>query len=229
MADIKDKIRKLLALAGNNPSEHEADSAMRAALKLMAKHNIDSSTFDREVSKIGEMHLNGKGRPWERLLCQAVGRLYFCGYLYTKRSKTVTTHQFIGSEENASVASEIASWLVDAVRREARRAAQGDVPAFNSFCSGAASRINQRVNRIIEEAKRGEITDEATGKSLVLASVYDREEAETSEYIQKLNPRMKKLAIRASDGDAYTRGAQYGDSVGLNRQLGGSTKAKRLA
>lgn len=38
---IADKIQKLLSLAGNNPSQEEAQAALLKAQKLMAQYNID--------------------------------------------------------------------------------------------------------------------------------------------------------------------------------------------
>ncbi|MCE5361558.1 MAG: DUF2786 domain-containing protein, partial [Acidithiobacillus sp.] len=38
--DIKDKIAKLLALAGNNPNQAEAISALAKARELMAEHGL---------------------------------------------------------------------------------------------------------------------------------------------------------------------------------------------
>ena len=43
--NIISKIEKLLALAGNNPSETEAQAAMLKAQKLMAEHNLDLAQF----------------------------------------------------------------------------------------------------------------------------------------------------------------------------------------
>lgn len=50
--NIISKIEKLLALAGNNPSETEAQAAMLKAQQLMAQHNLDMSQFqDRPQEK----------------------------------------------------------------------------------------------------------------------------------------------------------------------------------
>ena len=38
--DVKDKIAKLLALAGNNPSQEEAKAALLRARELMAEHKL---------------------------------------------------------------------------------------------------------------------------------------------------------------------------------------------
>ena len=43
MERILEKIRRALALAGDNPNEHEALAAALKAQELMAKYNIDIS------------------------------------------------------------------------------------------------------------------------------------------------------------------------------------------
>lgn len=49
---IISKIEKLLALAGNNPSEQEAQAALLKAQQLMAEHNLDMTQFqDRPQEK----------------------------------------------------------------------------------------------------------------------------------------------------------------------------------
>ena len=49
--NIISKIEKLLALAGNNPSEAEAQAALLKAQQLMAEHNLDMAQFE-EAGKV---------------------------------------------------------------------------------------------------------------------------------------------------------------------------------
>ena len=42
------RIEKLLSLAGNNPSQEEAQSAMLMAQKLMAEHNLSMEAFQEK-------------------------------------------------------------------------------------------------------------------------------------------------------------------------------------
>ena len=49
---MKDKIRKLLALASDpNASDGERDNASRMAARLMAKHDIDLADLEEEALK----------------------------------------------------------------------------------------------------------------------------------------------------------------------------------
>lgn len=48
MNKMLDKVQKLLALAGNNPSEEEAKAAAMKAQKLIAQYNLDLSSLSSE-------------------------------------------------------------------------------------------------------------------------------------------------------------------------------------
>lgn len=48
MNKMLDKVRKLLALAGNNPSEEEAQAAALKAQELIAQYNLDLSALSSE-------------------------------------------------------------------------------------------------------------------------------------------------------------------------------------
>lgn len=64
MNKMIDKVRKLLALAGNNPSEEEAQAAALKAQKLIAQYNLDLSneTGEQISYKLVEaIHSNNEG------------------------------------------------------------------------------------------------------------------------------------------------------------------------
>lgn len=52
MSQIADKIQKLLALAGNNPSQEEAQAALLKAQALMAKYNLKESDISTDGNKL---------------------------------------------------------------------------------------------------------------------------------------------------------------------------------
>lgn len=219
MSDVKDRIRKLLALAGNNPNEHEAESAMRAALKLMAKNGLSAADFNPKDHKVGEIHIEGRGRPWERVVVSAIANLYFCDYLSMRLGKNKVRHMLIGTEENTAVASDIANWVTSSIRRAGRKG--GTTAYFNSFCAGASIRISARVAKLMADAKAGKVEAEGTGKALVLVDAYDAATSANQDYIgQHYKPKKaRSLTIGGSDSKAVQDGFAYADSVGLNRQM----------
>jgi hypothetical protein len=73
---IRDRIRKLLALASNNPHEGEASSAAAMAVRLMAEHNISAAdvaaSAPRERVTIGRRMVPVSCATWEARLAGLV-------------------------------------------------------------------------------------------------------------------------------------------------------------
>lgn len=125
-SNISQRIRKLLALADGNQNEHERDAAMKLALELLAKHNLDLSVVtdaSKELSVV-EHEAWLKLEPWIRAILQAACKLYytrfymrpiFRGYYHDRKEWHPT---FVGTEENISVTMELASWLINSIRLE---------------------------------------------------------------------------------------------------------------
>ena len=92
MNKIADKIQKLLSLAGNNPSEAEAQAALLKAQKLIAQYNIDMAKFSGEEKieytlEISKVKANPRDNQLNIILansfaCKAIihsGKLSFFG------------------------------------------------------------------------------------------------------------------------------------------------------
>ena len=80
---ILDRIKKLFALGSNNPNEHEAESAMKMARKLLDKHNL--SIFDpNEKEEVGIKIEDNLNMPWTRMVYGAIARLYDVKYIIDK-------------------------------------------------------------------------------------------------------------------------------------------------
>lgn len=227
---IKAKIRKLLALAGNNPSAHEANVAMTMAHKLMAKFNLQS----RDVTDIEEQYIDARNTmrssgPWAVTICNWIGQLYFCKYYVTRHGKRVDTHIFVGKQSNVEMAQMISDYVIGIVHTGSIQASRtGGVPARNSFRNAAAQQIFLRCKSLIEAAKRGDITDE-TGTALVLASTYLVEQEKAKEYFEsrhKVNkPRNGLMKLQRSHAEAARAGHEVGKSVAIQPQV----KSKQTA
>ncbi len=73
------RIRKLLALASNNPSKEEAASAALKAQKLMAEHGIDDiRSLSCDESDIGISWTPAKRKPWRGQLAYIIARNFRC-------------------------------------------------------------------------------------------------------------------------------------------------------
>ena len=106
MADIKDRIAKLLALDGNNPSDGEAKAALLRARELMAKHKLRPEECQKaETAKVVEslvgVSVTGRKYAWAVALSGIIGKHYCC-VAYRRHQKGTQTQRigFVGLEDD---------------------------------------------------------------------------------------------------------------------------------
>lgn len=94
------KVEKLLALAGNNPSEEEAQAAMLKAQKLIAEYNLDMSNLSsedkEEIVMMAATHSNNEG--YRIRLAQVLGANFRCRVIMCGN-----TVNFMGYKTDAEV------------------------------------------------------------------------------------------------------------------------------
>lgn len=220
---IQDRIAKLLAVAKSIPDSPEGEIAMRKAMLWLAKANLTLEEFEAsgdDGKTIGELQWNEfLNRPWARQVATSVSKLYFCKVLFfTVPGKKKITVSVIGTKTNTEVAHQISSWVVDCIIKQSRKTCD-TTPALNSFRAAAAIAVSDKVRKIIQEEGKTDV-GEGTGKSLVLASVYQQKQEENDGYMNS-KYKTKTLTKRAkiSDPGAAHAGYQYGKSVNLNKQI----------
>lgn len=105
MEDMKiiETIKKLYALAGNNPSENEAKAAALKAQRLMAKYHIELSEVSvKEKEDISEKNVEvGTGNKWKYSLANIIADNFRCR-TFTYGSETIV---FYGYDTDTEVAS----------------------------------------------------------------------------------------------------------------------------
>lgn len=217
---IQDKIRKLLALAGNNPSEHEAATALAMAHKLMAKHNLSHKDIDiHNAPKVGELIWQGiKTPPHNRTIINAIMKLYDCSWLMMPTQGAI----IIGTEQDANVAQEVCAWLIQAINRQNARYNKENFCTGNSFAQGAATKVWLKVKEIQDKTKR-ELEQEQQGQGTALAVIQDQKKLDQDNYINstyKLTKPRKSRALAGHNVEAYNAGKQYADGLNLGKQLG---------
>lgn len=118
------KIENLLALAGNNPNEHEAIAAALKAQELMAKYNVELADIEgnntsQEISK--EIYdikkSNHNVNKWKYKLSNIIAR-NFCCKTYTINRSSVA---FYGYEKDAKICKQVFSFLYETGNRLAER------------------------------------------------------------------------------------------------------------
>lgn len=75
---LMNKVNKLLALAGNNPSQEEANAAYTKAQKLIAEYNLNMDEFAEkdDIVMLPCTHSNNEG--YRTLLCMIIAKNFRC-------------------------------------------------------------------------------------------------------------------------------------------------------
>lgn len=137
---LMEKVNKLLALAGNNPSEEEAKSAALKAQELIARYNLDMSALGGEekiqYKLIKATHPNNNG--YRSTLAVTLAQNFRC--------RTVLIGQdihFFGRDIDAQACTEVFNTLYVTMRRAgqrqerlARKEGRSAHGVFNSYVVG---------------------------------------------------------------------------------------------
>jgi hypothetical protein len=124
---VIERIRKLLALAGNNPNENEAALAAARAQELMLQHDLTmesvSTKVDQRTAGIGKsdsMVLRQKGKPggWKVALFACIGQTSGCWVYTSEGGKWYdATGYLIGRAQDVEMAHYLYEYLVRELER----------------------------------------------------------------------------------------------------------------
>lgn len=136
---IVEKIKKLLALAGNNPSEQEAQAAYAKAQALMAQYSIELSEESGEEIEIIAMQVHHKDNCGYRKPLAVV----IANNFRVKVFMTGNTVTFFGTKMDVEIAKEIFEHAYNyaykrgfKLERDARKAGEDTHGLANSYFSG---------------------------------------------------------------------------------------------
>lgn len=238
---VIDRVRKLLNMSRDKADggEHERDNALRMALKLIAKHNLEPDDYqDKPAREVYKLRIDIC--PWRTMVCDCIAKLFFTQVFRRQAGKQTFEITFVGAEGNAITAKEISHYIILSLQREAakRRKEQfGDAKGYpskweTSFLNGAAFKLVERCKALRAEAEAEAAAEanptansQATGTALTLASIYDKEKETNLAYIQgSMNIVLKKgkdfkTNNMSFDGNGFRNGQKHGETVSLNRQL----------
>jgi len=211
---IVDKIRKLFALAGNNPSEAEADLAMTMARKLLDKHSLSMSDLADTSGEVDEELLNIPSTEWARMLCYSIAKLYDAQVLLRTMRRGQRAKLFIiGNEANRVTATIV----IESVLAQIQRKAKGK---GNSFRVGASYGVSLQVDRIIAERADQEVV---VGTGLLPIDLTTKAMRDIDEFLSNI----ANLSYHTSKmRNASREGVNFGSNVSLSPRVGGSSNAQ---
>lgn len=187
---VQAKIAKLLALAGNNPSQEEAQAAMLKARALMAEYKLrpeDCEVKDRAViSQLVGVRCTARTSAWAVSLSGIIASHYCC-VAYRQHEKGSQTQQigFYGLKEDFEICAAIFryAYRTCALECEAERAygSQAAEAYGWGFCAGlqaafaAQEQTHEEWGLVMVTPK--EVQDAVAGKK---RSSYGRDKGETT-------------------------------------------------
>lgn len=221
MDNIRSKIRKLLAMAGDvAASENERAFAMKKAQELIEEHNIEMGSIedaaDHVVLTKGSIFVKNMKYPYHRLIGAWVAKLYDCQHFIYK---DVGGHSYWGANHSVEAAEETFLWVVAQVEdlyRLALKAFDGELTKSQraelraSFKDAAAQRIAERIHRILVERSRSRDSRALVVVDTIAAKI--QEEIAANE-IKKA----KQVALR--EGFGTNAGYQAGELVKIQRDI----------
>lgn len=220
---ILDKIKKLLAL-GTSSNEHEAQSALLKARKLMAEHKLSESDIDiKPESKVETMgtgvdYSTRKRNFWTVKLAKVIATKHCCvHYVMSHYKSSKREVYFNGFIEDLEICVKVYQYAVDCVEAELKRIEK----KFKS-----STRIEYS-KEYIDQLK----TSYAEGFISGLDALYHEQDAElgwglvmqTPEQVKQTVESMNTIKLKGrkalENSNAYNSGFKDGKNFRLNKRL----------
>lgn len=211
---IIQKIKKVLELSRNNPSEEEAKSAALMAQQLLAKYNLSIEEVDgidaSTVNSIDEVRVDVPAKKWKYMLSDIVARNFRCKHFYYGKGTVV----FYGYSADVRIAAEtfshlfaIGDKLANKEVRKVMRKCGSASDVYNSFvtgyCRGLDSVLSQQCAALML------VVPEDVNKS------YD-DKMRNARTMRVGSPR---TGYNAACSNAYANGVSAGQSTANSRHL----------
>lgn len=210
MEKIADKIQKLLALAGNNPSEEEAKAALLKAQKMMAEYNLSQSDLSGEEKiKYSLEPCKVRVNPRSKIMSVIIANSFACKVIIVGNKIN-----FFGREDNAKAAKSSMEFIHKAMERgmtqECRKyglsstAEAGASLIYNAYAKGYISGLKQAMD----------------AQCVALAVIVPQD---VNDEFTKKFPSLRTTSCRMTSGrqysESYFKGEQDGRSVMNKRSL----------
>jgi hypothetical protein len=214
------KVRKALALAGNNPSEQEAQTAMLMAQRIMAQYGLSIGDVEvhQDQHKRNVVHKAAteyrKNRWWKKRLSAIIAENFRC-YSYNNHRGGASQIRFIGLESDVALAIEVFNYACEAIQYHSTKYRQEmknrghyrDVNRMvNDYLNGYLSGLHQKFKEQVQQNNWGLVL---VKDALV---VKERERMK-----MKSAPAVK--AHFGQDADSFLRGFEDGKKFDSNRKL----------
>jgi hypothetical protein len=223
---IIDKIRKLLALAGNNPSEAESTAAFARAQELATRHRIELASIETEAENPDDVMthetIDGgtKSHPgWRKVLMGGV--FHSCGVFVVLCGDGRYT--LAGKRGDIDTAKYLYAAIANEIERLAKVNAQGQGRAYaNAYRVAAAATVSRRL-REQHEATVSQARQAGASETALARVERARPDAEAW-YRRETGARLTSGgSVRSSSRAGHAAGQRDGQSI----NIGGNTAIGR--
>lgn len=210
---VIDKVKKLMSLAGNNPSESEAISASLKAQELIAKYNLSITDVEKETLEISQAEYEtGVDKSWKYGLASVVSKNFrVCCYWLGKR-KVV----FYGYKQDVTVAVLTYEYLFKTGEKGARAECRKAVKKY-----GTETGVYFSYTRGFTEGVRSALEKQSTSLMVVTPKevVDSYEDFKTSKGNFKALGGYRNGSENGLDHGAYNEGFRDGKNAGDSRSI----------
>lgn len=226
MNETIDKIKKLMALANNNPNAEEADSAMKFAARLMMQHNIKESDIKHVEQKAGKGARHDEDPDkWRTYVANGIACLYNCRAVWYAGDRT-NSLAFIGRPVNTEACDVTYPWVINQIEALYKAhlrpgMSQKDRAVYRrEFKTACAIRVGNRAVAIAKEMEAKGVEGVPTATSLVVVSQKELLNQEIDEFLaDKKSKQSKRRKPEFKDYKAAIEGYSAGDQVKLNKEV----------
>lgn len=211
MNALIEKVKKLLRLAGNNPSAAEAELAAAKAQELILRHKLDMATADDSEARIYGIYENeplahnigSVGACWRQQLAYVLTRHNTCYAIKVGRDI-----RLIGTRRNVATVRWLYNNVASQIESITAVACQGRGFVYrNNFRMGIVAGITERLRKM-ERRVRNEY---AGTKALTFVG---RERVALAEYVAK-QQMMYRLSKMVANERAREAGRQAASRISL--------------
>ena len=155
---IINKIKNLMELAQDNPSDEEGQTALLMAQKLMLKHDVSLSQVElhQTENKFETGEAVGKSasvlRWWEKDMSVIISTNFRCYVVQERDRRTETSYLiFFGEKKDAEMAAKVYDAALMYLRYRINRLPDKSPAYKNSYISGFILSLGNRFEKQVEE------------------------------------------------------------------------------
>jgi hypothetical protein len=223
---IIDKIKKLMSLGMKDPESEEAKSAMAKVKDLLKKYDLetvdmneDGSLDDSNILRV-DIEFGNKDKDWESSLMMIVAKSFQCRYVRTGMFRGgIPTHVVIGSKTDV----DFVQFLFKFVRLQIMKMVgkyDYNLQDRKTYCYGCVLSVETNIGLLFKKEKPANAHEQNQFALVVVKS--KAVDKKTSEIFPNLSKGRKVAPLRGS-ATSYKQGVSDGNSIKLNRQVGGAS------